>query len=137
MQKGPAFFKGIHVGIALVCLTLFIGVGSYVYAMSPGATARVFLNKLEQKDVQGAYALTSVKWQEQTSLETFTKFLDLYSVPVDSTGFLGNTITQGEVVMYKGMYLNDKQQGVGFQVDLIQEQGSWKVLTFHIDLPQK
>lgn len=118
---------GMAVG-SLIGLILVIYLASFLFASGVNKTINKQLDAIKAEDAVLAYSYTTKSFQEITSLENFTKFINAYSGLRNNKSItIKERKTKDDVVFVKATLISRGGSQTPIRYQLIKENGQWKI----------
>ena len=125
-------------------LWIFVGLFAFVGACTGGifawigiattdvaADADAFLDRLENRDLHEAYTAASSRFRSgQDEIRFFDVIGELHILRASLEPWRDRHLVQGRLTRMWGTVLNQAAERVPFVLDMVKEDGEWKVLAF-------
>lgn len=119
--------------IAIVVVSIGIIIGVVFYLTSGAAkSADNFFSLIKSGNIDNAYESLSLQFKEKTTSEQFKIFVETSSITdFDSVFWNSRTMNPG-VTKLEGSIKTKKSKTIPVEVDLVKEDGQWKILSIDV-----
>jgi len=128
--------RRLFIGFGAILLSIG-GCVALVFTLTAGlpAAADDFFTTAAQGDMEGAYAQTSVGFQQEVRLPEMVEFLDYTNLDDYASASWYNRSFENNIGYLEGTVTTNQGQAVPLFIDLLKEDGTWKIYYMELLAP--
>ncbi len=120
-----------------IIVIIFVSIGiiiGLVFYFTSGATksANNFFSLIKNGKIDNAYETLSEQFKHKTTLENFKIFIETYSINDFNSVFWNYRKRNLHTTELEGNFKTKNNQSVPIKVDLVKEDGQWKILSIDV-----